>query len=216
MFTARSKQKDRWKYSVYAMLTLFPSGSSADFFIYNPETIGTGKRYLKRSLANQGVENPEDLKMRLEWQISQGVRSNFAEMYQELCLLPADKRARRIEAEEDPDVRQKLTVVNYYLWRMPPDGVGAYDYSSIVFKCLAGEKLGWLTAEEAQMYAKQSVSLAQEHFSNWHDYCFSFTVGLQFISPNLEEYDYVKSGAERIRRLLSFKRSPLNNKLFEA
>ena len=216
VFTARSKQKDRWKYNVYAMLTLFPSGSSADFFIYNPENIGSGKRYMKKALANQGVENAEQLRMRLEWQISQGIRSVFAQMYQELCLLSADQRVRRIEAEEDPNVRHELSVVNYYLRRMPPDGVGAYDYSSIVFCCLAGEKLGWLTAEEAQMYAKQGVSLTREHFSNWHDYCFSFAVGLQFINADPENSDYVKDGAERIRRLLNFRKSPLNNKLFEA
>ncbi|MGZ7442897.1 DUF1266 domain-containing protein [Paenibacillus sp. TH7-28] len=205
---------ESWKADAYTMLAVIPVGAAADYYINNPEKTYRGELYLKRTLAPHGVENPEQLKMSLEWQASKGIRDEFKRMYRELCLLPKTERARRIEAEASPYVQHKLAVADYYLRRMPSGGVGSYDFAVNVLKCVAGERLGWLTADEARMYVQESVSLTREHYSNWHDYCIGFAVGLEFVSIDPDPSNYVIEGMRRLRRLLNFKNSPLVKEKF--
>ncbi|RRJ63907.1 DUF1266 domain-containing protein [Paenibacillus oralis] len=196
------------------MLAVIPVGGAADYYINNPEKTYRGERYLKGTLAQHGVENPEQLKMSLEWQFSKGIRAEFSRMYRELCLLPEAERARRIEAEASPYVQHKLAVTDHYLRRMPSGGVGAYDFAVNALKCVSGERLGWLTADEARTCVHQCVSLTREHYSNWHDYCIGFAVGLEFVSIDPNSSNYVIEGIRRLRRLLNFKDSPLVKEKF--
>lgn len=203
-----------WKADAYTMLAVIPIGAAADYYINNPKKTYRGELYLKSTLAQHGVENPEQLKMSLEWQSSKGIRDEFNRMYRELCLLPKTERNRRIEAEASPYVRHKLTVADYYLRRMPSGGVGSYDFAVNVLKCMAGERLGWLTADEARTCVQEGVSLTREHYSNWHDYCIGFAVGLDFVSIDPHSSNYVIEGMRRLRRLLNFKDSPLVKEKF--
>ncbi|MDU7475284.1 MAG: DUF1266 domain-containing protein [Paenibacillus macerans] len=202
--------KKEWKSTANTMLSIVSVGGVADYYINNPEKRYAGKLFIKRTLAQYGVENSDQLKESLEWRLSKGIRYEFEQIYRGLCLQAETERIRKIEAETNPHVKHRLAVANYYLRRMPSGGVGAYDFAIVAMHSLGGVGVGWLTDAEAGAYVEKAVRLTREHYSNWHDYCFGFTVGLEFFnSADPSSFSYVEDGMRRLRRLLNFKDQPV-------
>ncbi|MNN48635.1 hypothetical protein D3C81_1631260 [compost metagenome] len=123
-------------------------------------------------------------------------------------LLSEEDRIRRIGTEMNPEEKKKLTVVNYYLQRMPRGGIGALDYTLTVFSCLIGEQLRWLTKDETWSYAGKLVCLAKESYDSWHDYCIGFAVGQECYVDN-GSLNHARTGKQHLVRLLNSAASPL-------
>ncbi|MNN43764.1 hypothetical protein D3C81_1580180 [compost metagenome] len=191
------------------MISLIPSGDSADYYVNKVDALYKGsKRKLYNILARYDISNAQELKKCIDWNISVGKRNEFSRFDRELSLLMEADRIRRIESEENPEEQYRLNVANDYLRRMPHGGIGAYDYSFTAFYCLIGRQLGWLTKDETWSYIEKLVLLAKQNYSDWHEYCIGFVVGLEYCSQNTN-FNYVKEGKNRIMRLLNFLDSPM-------
>ncbi|MNE14202.1 hypothetical protein D3C80_1070680 [compost metagenome] len=203
------EKKGIWKPSVHAMISIIPMGKRAGYYASNPESMYKGnKRKLKNVLAQRHIHDKAELKKSIEWNIAVGNRCEFQNLYEELMLLSEAERIRKIEVEKNPKEKQKLTVVNYYLRRMPRGGIGACDYTITVFHCLIGGQLRWLTKDEVWSYAGKLVCLAKENYDSWHDYCTGFAVGLECYVAN-GSVNYAREGKQFLVRLLNSEASPM-------
>ncbi|MEO3944226.1 DUF1266 domain-containing protein [Gorillibacterium sp. CAU 1737] len=205
--------KTKWEPFAHAMLAFFPKGPDADYFITNPKSIFRN-RYGTLSLLDRmaGIDSASGLSQDLEWRISTGIRHEFSKIYRELEWLPEAERMQRIEAITHNPLREKYTVANHYLRRMPSGGIAAFDATYSVFYSMAGERLDWLTADETWTLIGRSVHLAQSHYTNWYDYCTGFVAGLDFTFPT--QLQDKKEREQRLRRLLGLSGNLLKDELF--
>ncbi|WP_019637856.1 DUF1266 domain-containing protein [Paenibacillus fonticola] len=194
---------------VDAMLAALPIGEAAEYYMMNPErcTSGTNKALWSR-LSIYNIKDGNTLKAFTEWNLSDGMRQEFEEIQEALLYLPEIERAQYVEAAGEPEAIHKRKVVHYYLRRLPPGGIGAYDFTIALCNCLIGRNLRLITEEETSEYAERLVYRTKESYRSWYDYTMGFAIGLEFWSYPMPS-NYISNERNRLMRMLTLKNSPM-------
>lgn len=204
-----SSEADRkaWQPYVEAVTSLCSMGETAEYYVMNPERKYSNRSKLRSMFQKDDVENAEDMKESMEWSISTGIRTEFEQLRNELWNLSEEDRVKRIERCTELTEQHKLRVVNSYLRRLPPGGVGAYDFTWGIFKALAGKKIGYLQEDEAWEYISRIIPLIKQNYSDWYEYTIGFAVGYNYLLSGLSS-DYVSSHRQHIMRMFTVPNSP--------
>lgn len=79
-----------------------------------------------------------------------------------------------------------MYVVNYSLHMLPDAGIAAFDYAWCICLSRIGKRLGYLSKKEAEYYMIQAAKLAQNSYSDWHEYFLAFHIGSHFNKLDIE------------------------------
>ncbi|MNJ36893.1 hypothetical protein D3C77_316980 [compost metagenome] len=194
---------------VDAAVAFIPMDLYAEYYIMNPEMLVDVSRQTMWEILNTfHIRNEDELRKDIAWTIAVGRRLEFARTCQQLSILSEAERNKFIEEAETAQDKHKRAVANYYLRRMPPGGIGAYDFSYAVFKCLGGRQLKCLSEDEMWGYIGSLANLMRNSYSNWYDYTMGFAVGFEYFSPEMSQ-TYLSADRQRLMRLLNLRKSPL-------
>ncbi|MBF9003598.1 MULTISPECIES: DUF1266 domain-containing protein [Vibrio] len=88
---------------------------------------------------------------------------------------------------DDPVFQGELRYVDIVYRKVGHQGFLAWDYVRGTFLTRAGFQVGVVTAEECAFLLNYFSHLMQRHFSNWHQYLYSFILGRGFWVYNKAE-----------------------------
>ncbi|HGA0512901.1 TPA: DUF1266 domain-containing protein [Bacillus pacificus] len=142
-----------------------------------------GKKFLKKQLQRFDCNEPAQLKEMIEWLLTEGSRQEFQTMYNQLTPLSEAQRKLLLPRQSNDE---KMYVVNYSLHMLPDAGIAAFDYAWCICLSRIGKRLGYLSKKEAEHYMIQAAKLAQNSYSDWHEYFLAFHIGSHFNKLDIE------------------------------
>ncbi|WP_028548584.1 DUF1266 domain-containing protein [Paenibacillus sp. UNC451MF] len=167
------------------------------------------KTRLRNALELWRIDDPRSLRATLQWLFDTGIRKEFEDYRMLLSGLTESERNPYLQSLPEGERRtRRLLVANYYLMRLPAEGIAAFDHSWCVYLCCAGYHLGYLTEEDKWRIVAMSLQNARESYTNWKEYLISYAAGADFFdaTPSL---DYVKNYNGFLIKLLTGAESPL-------
>ncbi|WP_282935555.1 DUF1266 domain-containing protein [Paenibacillus sp. RC67] len=167
------------------------------------------KTRLRNALELWGSDDQHSIRPTLQWLFDTGLRKEFQDYRMLLSGLTERERSRYLQELPEKERRtNRMRVANYYLTRLPMEGIAAFDHSWCVYLCCAGYHLGYLTEDDQWRIAAMSLSDARKSYSTWNEYLISYAAGADFFdaSPSL---DYVKNYNGFLIKLLTGAESPL-------
>jgi hypothetical protein len=193
----------------HALLTLCSAERGNEYLILNSR-ITFSRRKLFKLFREMGIKNRDDFTKDIYASFRGGPRQEFSHLTSTLAALSeAERNAYISSATNDERLIYKLRIANDYLWRLPTAGIAAHDYTWVIFKCWAGCKLGYLTAEQKRKYLGEIIPLIQQSYSNWKEYMMGYYVGRAFNSITLSD-DFVGQNQSILSKLLISRHSPLH------
>lgn len=202
------EERKAWMPYVHAVLSLCSIGREVGYFVMNPKMQYLMWNRMRRFLRQDDIQNKEQLITNIEWYLETGRRHEFYIDSCHLSILSAAERSRYIHLLTDEQRKRQLTVVNRHLWSLSPGGIGAYDYSWTMLKCLAGKQVGYLSEDEMWAYIGRIIPMIKENFSEWETYITSYAVGQNYL---LHEYpfSFVSKNRKYIMQMMNFSQNSM-------
>ncbi|MBW7477555.1 DUF1266 domain-containing protein [Paenibacillus oenotherae] len=174
-------------------------------------SVTNADRQIYEMLSRWAIRDTTALIQKMKWLMGTGTRQEFESAHNILTGMMGSERRGYIETSSESDrERHRLTVVHYYMRRMPPGGIKAYDYSWIVFLSCAGHKLGFITESEMWYYISDTVDLIQGSYISWKDYIIGYSIGAVYNAADLS-WNCISDHKALLARLLNSSANPLNS-----
>lgn len=171
---------------------------------------GFQKKSILKKMLEINVYDDHTLKYKLAWLMNEGHRTEFKKMHSYLSTLSEPNRKSFLQSlsKENGD-HSKWNIVNYYLKKLPADGIGAFDYAWYIYLCRAGVAVGFIDNLEAGRYMAKAAKLAQQSYSGWESYFIAYVGGSQFASSDAT-FDFIKKNHAYHSKLFAARRSPIH------
>lgn len=165
---------------------------------------------LRTTLSMWDINSSDSLKFKLNWLLNDGWRKKYSHMYSFWSTLSDSERGEYIQSlSKEEDQYAKLYIVDYYMKKLPVDGIAAFDYGWYIFLCRAGNSVGYLTKKEAKMFMLGAAKRIQKSYSSWHEYVTAFVCGTQFKASDIT-FAFPRAKEAHITKLFASKNSPMN------
>ena len=171
-------------------------------------TPGNAERARKLLAEWWGTRTRDDLIGSLQWVETEGHRTRFAEMGQELSRASSDEVAALVRHPRmNEERRRQVNIVMREHDRLGSKGLLGWDYARYVSLCRWGYVAGYLSEDEAWPRIMKAARVLQQTFGSWRDLGENYLIGREFWSPsqtatNGHLYE------ETFQRLLSDPQSP--------
>ena len=168
------------------------------------------KKFIYKKLKKLNIYNDHALKYKLSWLMNEGHRTEFKKMHSYLSALPEPNRKSFLQSlsKENGDY-SKWNIVNYYLKKLPADGIAAFDYAWYIYLCRTGVAVGFIDNLEAERFMTKAARLAQQSYSGWESYFIAYVCGSQFASSNAA-FDFTQKNHAYHSKLFAARRSPIH------
>ncbi|KAB8139339.1 DUF1266 domain-containing protein [Gracilibacillus oryzae] len=168
------------------------------------------KKLFRNGLKARKIENKQDLEEGLDWCFEKGGRSDFDTAYSRISLMPMDSRQFILKTmSQEDDNFHKCNGIHHEMHRIPLGGILAVDMTEYLFIALAGQRLGYLTEEEAAERFRSGLKKLQENYRDWNEFIVGYNYGMQHHSANFSN-EYARINKRYLRTILLAKRSPMN------
>ena len=213
MDTLISKESRTLKFYMRALAAVCLKGNLAYYYTLYAQG-GVREGFLgRRMTANRlkekwGITNAQTLKHNLGWLLEGGSRQEFNEICYLLSALSESDRVAYIDSfPKEHDQHAKLFIANYYMRRLPVDGIAAFDYAWYIYLCQVGRTLRYLSEKEARQRMIQVAQRIQQSYSGWNEYIAAYVAGSQFIAKDTS-FSFVKMNHSYITKLFTAENSP--------
>ena len=142
-----------------------------------------------------GIVDKETLMEALSGLASGGHRESYDELVHVYAALPPDDQVRmqQMVFARGGDSSNKLDVVLATRERFKDTSLAGWDFTRYVFLCGDGNKMGYITEEEAWQLIMPAARLLQKTFSSWNDLYDNYIEGRRFWSLRT----YQRGGKEK-------------------
>jgi hypothetical protein len=167
------------------------------------------KKFIYKKLKELKIYNDHALKYKLSWLMNEGNRTEFKKMQSYLSALSEPNRKSFIHSlSKENNDHLKWNIVDYYLKKLPAEGIAAFDYAWYIYLCRAGMATGFLDEKEARSFMMKAAKLAQQSYSGWESYIAAYVCGSQFVSSD-KRLDFTKQNHVYFSKLFAARRSPI-------
>jgi hypothetical protein len=161
----------------------------------------------RKEMEEWDITDSDSFERKLDWLFNQGRREKYNKQAHFLMSLSESERAVYIQSlPEDHVDKTDLTIVNYYLRRLPSAGIAAVDFAWAILICNAGLTFSYMTTEEYWTFILRIVHAAQRSYSGWGEFAASFAAGVQYIDGDTT-FKYSNQKKHVITKLLGSKYS---------
>ncbi|MEC2076857.1 DUF1266 domain-containing protein [Metabacillus fastidiosus] len=208
------KQKTQRKYFA-ALMSMYWTGWGSYFNVINqPSSRRAAKKILKRWDVNDSetMKAVLDMLLRNERMLKDKQRRDYLS-----TLSEKERNAYKESFSYNNEENYEAGLTNYYFRRLPPSYIAAVDYSQCVFLSKHGQKLGYLTPEEANEYMLKASRNIQKTYSCWEEYVAACAIGIQHLCVHEHEAQiYVRKNKSMIIKMVASKHSPFRKVSFDA
>ncbi|MCM3143955.1 DUF1266 domain-containing protein [Brevibacillus sp. MER 51] len=174
-------------------------------------TIGSGTRLIdvKDNYTKWGMKDAASQRARLTWMLQEGERKEFARLHHFMTALSESGRKEYIDSlESDQERIAKAKVVQFYMRRLPAEGIAAYDYTWASFLSRGKGDYGYISKEEARQFQLQAVRQTQQAYNNWGEFFTGYIAGYQFMTAQTS-LDYLRENEWEFTRYFVSKHSSI-------
>ncbi|MGG3888424.1 DUF1266 domain-containing protein [Metabacillus fastidiosus] len=198
-----------------ALMAMCWTGWISYFYALNQPS---SKRAAKKILKRWDVNDSETMKAVLDMLLKNGRMIKFRQWKDYLSTLSEKERNEYNESLANKDEEKyEAILTNYYFRRLPSSYVAAIDYSYCVFLSKHGQKLKYLTPEEANEYMLKAARLIQKSYSGWEEYITACIIGIQYLYGEEQEAQmYIRRQKSIIIKMVASKHSPFRKVSFDA
>ncbi|NEW09903.1 DUF1266 domain-containing protein [Paenibacillus sp. SYP-B3998] len=214
MSTLRGKELKKLKLYMRSLSAVCLKGNLAYYFTLYAYG-GLREKFVGRRLITSTLEegwrigDAQSLKHNLGWLLEGGSRHEFNKMRYLLSALSDADRVKYIESQsKENESYAKLCIVNYYMNKLPADGIAAFDYAWYIYLCRAGRTLGYLSEHESQQRMIYVAQRIQQSYSGWNEYIAAYVCGGQFVAKD-NTFAFAKKNEAYLTKLFAAERSPL-------
>ncbi len=202
-----SKNKPLIRY-INALASLCYRGDKTYYYAVNNPKIK--KEELEKLLATWGITDSMSLRERMKWYLEVGVREEFNKLLNLLSTFSEENRINYIQSLVDDQLKLQLMIVHNNSIKLSKGTIAAYDYGSYIYLCNLGQKMKYLTADEAWGYMIEAARKVQRMYKSWDEYLYGYTIGAQF-SNSESAKEYLQENKAFFIKMIASKHSPMNN-----
>lgn len=165
-----------------------------------------GKRFLNKALKKWAIHSPMELKNKIEWLLTEGVRDEFDQLRHELRPLTRQGKKQFLKhLPEDSINYARYHLVERGFYSLPKSGIMAFDLTWAIYLSRVGKRLGYITKIEARQYMMRALQLAQDNYVDKAAYMYAYNLGAYFYESDTAYNQFAKYGLDFISQSFGFK-----------